>query len=278
MSEREDPGRRRPDLALRQPRIAEMVAGLLRRQILDGTLADGDELPRQEQLLADFGVSKPSLREALRILETEGLLTVRRGNVGGAVVHVPVPGSAAYMLGLVLQAESTDLLDLGDALRMIEPLCASLCAGRADRLEAVVPQLREIHASGEAVLDDERAMLDVGRRFHESLVQLCGNRTVIVVVGALESLWSAHERAWASSVHAEALPDAEGRRAGQRAHQRIIELIEAGDIDGVARAVRRHVEGAQEYARGSWVGDVAVDASTLRQPSRYLSGESWRHS
>ena len=64
------------------PRIAEIVADELRRQIIDGELADGDLLPRQEVLVEQFNVSLVSLREALRILETEGLVSVRRGNRG----------------------------------------------------------------------------------------------------------------------------------------------------------------------------------------------------
>src|ERR1700694_2827208 len=65
---------------LSAPRIAQIVADELRRQIIDGELADGDLLPRQELLVEQFNVSLVSLREALRILETEGLVSVRRGN------------------------------------------------------------------------------------------------------------------------------------------------------------------------------------------------------
>src|ERR1700755_1275124 len=85
-----------PRIQLHQPRLAEMVAALLRERILSGALRDGDPLPRQEDLLKEFGISKPSLREALRILEAEGLITVRRGNRGGALVHVPEAGHAAH--------------------------------------------------------------------------------------------------------------------------------------------------------------------------------------
>ena len=76
---------------VRLPRLAEMVAAGLRDKILSGELDDGDLLPRQEDLLAEFGVSPPSIREALRILETEGLITVKRGNVGGGL-GVVAPG------------------------------------------------------------------------------------------------------------------------------------------------------------------------------------------
>src|SRR5947199_9149186 len=87
-------------------RTAEIVADELRRQIIDGELADGDLLPRQEVLVEQFNVSLFSLRAALRILETEGLVSVRRGNRCGAVVHAPRKSSAPSMLGLRQQSEA----------------------------------------------------------------------------------------------------------------------------------------------------------------------------
>src|SRR6516165_9810097 len=84
-----------------QHRVAETVAAELRSRILSG---DRDyRLPTQNQLVKEFGVSYPSVREALRILKTEGLVTVRRGSVGGAEVHRPDESAAAYHLGLALQ-------------------------------------------------------------------------------------------------------------------------------------------------------------------------------
>src|SRR5512141_1942510 len=76
-----------PTRQYKQPRLAEMIANDLRNRILNGEIADGEMLPRQEELLEAFRVSMPSLRGALQILETERLITVLRGSVGGAVVH-----------------------------------------------------------------------------------------------------------------------------------------------------------------------------------------------
>src|ERR1700732_1260469 len=127
---------------LSAPRIAEIVAHELRRQIIEGELSDGDLLPRQEVLVEQFNVSLVSLREALRILETEGLLSVRRGNRGGAVVHAPAKASAAYMLGLLLQSDYVPLVDLGTALQELEPACAALAAQRPDRADPLVRDLK----------------------------------------------------------------------------------------------------------------------------------------
>jgi DNA-binding FadR family transcriptional regulator len=233
---------------LRQPPIAELVAQVLRSQILSGALKDGDLLPRQEDLLQEFGVSKPSLREALRILETEGLITVQRGNIGGARVHAPHERDAAYMIGLVLQARAVTLNDVGEALRLTEPLCAGLCAARHDRATEVLPRLETLHRECVEKVDDDIAFTALTQRFHEELVACCGNQTMIVLLGALEELWLARQAAWAArTTRTVSFPDMEVRRSGLRAHQRILSLIEHGNIDDVIRVVRRHLEAIDRY-------------------------------
>lgn len=78
---------------IRQPRVAEIVASKLRDDILSGRLRAGDILPTQENLYSEFGVSPPALREAIHLLETDGLIAVRRGNVGGAVCNCRRPSA-----------------------------------------------------------------------------------------------------------------------------------------------------------------------------------------
>ena len=69
---------------LRVPKMAELVAGDLRRRILRGELVENDALPSESALMQRFGVSRPTLREAFRVLESESLISVRRGAHGGA--------------------------------------------------------------------------------------------------------------------------------------------------------------------------------------------------
>ncbi|MGH7289780.1 MAG: FadR/GntR family transcriptional regulator, partial [Myxococcota bacterium] len=126
---------------IRQPRVAEIVAARLRDDILSGRLKEGDVLPAQESLLGEFGVSPPALREAIHILETDGLISVRRGNVGGAVVHLPAAERTAHMIGMVLQSRGSTPADVSGALMYLEPVCAGMCAAREDRLTEVVPHL-----------------------------------------------------------------------------------------------------------------------------------------
>lgn len=233
---------------LSQPRVAEMIAQLLRARIVDGDLADGDLLPKQEDLIAEFGVSRPSIREAMRILETEGLVSVRRGNIGGARVHAPEPSGAAYMLGLVMQSQGVSLGDVGGALRILEPACAGLAAARQDREETVVPILRTLNEDAGANLEDGPAFTRLARRWHSSVVECCGNQTLILLVGTLEAIWSHHESQWADQIAAQGeYPDLKARRAVLKSHVKVTDAIEAGNEERAHRVSRRHLDEAQAY-------------------------------
>jgi GntR family transcriptional regulator, transcriptional repressor for pyruvate dehydrogenase complex len=228
---------------MRQPRLAEMVAGVLRDRIVSGALADGDALPGVDKLVQEFAVSPPSLREALRILENEGLITVRRGNVGGAVVHRPTADSAAYMFGLVLQAERVEVADLAAAVGHLETLCARLCAARADRARAVMPQLHELQAEGERVIDDAVAFESSCQRFHDALISLSGNRSIEMTVGALGWLWRQQGAGWGHRVsELHEYPDPKLRKAGLAAHASILSAIERGDAEQAEALTRSHLD------------------------------------
>src|SRR5947208_13567171 len=98
--------------AVRSPKTAELVAGTLRRMVVDGQLKDGDFLPHEADLIAHFHVSRPTLREAVRVLESERLVEVRRGSRTGAKVRVPGPEIVARPAGLLLAISGTTLADV----------------------------------------------------------------------------------------------------------------------------------------------------------------------
>ena len=230
---------------------AEAIADELRERILSGEIGTGWVLPKLEELTDEFGASKVTVREALRILETEGLVSVQRGNVGGALAHLPTPGNAAYTLSLVLEGRRVTTDDVARAIERLEPLCAELCAERPDRESAVLPALRKAQADLEESLEkgDSRSVAEACRRWHESLVANCGNETTAVVLGAIEAIWTAQIRAEGARSSAEGVPLAEAlaRRAYDE-HAHIQRLIEAGDGVGAAEAARRHLGAAQPGA------------------------------
>ena len=245
--------------------VPQQVAAELRQQILRGELSDGATLPRYDDLLARFQVSMPSLREAVKILETEGLLVVSRGIGGGAEVRSPKRESLAYPLGLVLETQRVQLLDVAAALNQIEPLCAGLCARRHDRASSVVPQLREVHEEAVRRVESDD-FTKFAREFHQAIVNCCGNETFKALVGALVTLWSAHENEWAHG-GGPGLPSVAERMAGLKAHRRLIDLIEDGRAGDSVRVARTHVEESQTAALRRTARQT-VDAETIQRAIR----------
>lgn len=227
---------------VRQPRLAEIVAAELREEILQGDLQDGSLLPNQDRLAERFGVSKASLREAMRTLEAENLVTVRRGKFGGVIVHAPSAGAAAYTLGLMLQSDRVSMADFVVALDQIEPSSAQLCALRQDRLTEVVPDLRAAVATLRTALDADATIYNAAEQlFHERIAELCGNATMKAVLGVLETLSAIQRRRKLEMADQHGIgPNRELRTHSLDAHERIVSLIEAGEVDEVGKVFRWH--------------------------------------
>ena len=236
----------RPAQEFRPRRVAELVADQLRRQIITGELAT--ELPREEVLLDQYPVSRPSLREAFRILETEGLIRVRRGRVGGAEIRRPTVASAAYHLGLLLQSKSVQLSDLATARLVIEPACTEMAASHDGRTE-IARELDELIAENETLLDAaSRQFTASAQLFHAAITRMCGNVTMSLLAGALEEVWNTHEQTWADEAATEgSYPDLSLRKDVIKAHRAIARRIAKGDSAGAGRAMRAHLELSQPY-------------------------------
>jgi DNA-binding FadR family transcriptional regulator len=226
------------------------VAAEIRRRILAGELNDGDEIAPETELLGEFGVSRPSIRDAFRILETEGLIRIRRGRFGGATVMRPNIESAAYHLSLVLQSEGATMQDVAVVRGLLEPLSAALCASHpeheriAEALEVVVEN------SLPAAINDESAgnFTVAALEFHQALLDECGNTTLRLLAGALESVWGTQERRWAHSAHdAGRYPSQEERLSVVKAHRAVVRHIAAGNAEKADHAMRAHVHTAQTY-------------------------------
>jgi GntR family transcriptional repressor for pyruvate dehydrogenase complex len=229
---------------IRQPRVAEIVASRLRNDILTGRIKEGDVLPSQDTLLAEFGVSPPALREAIHILETDGLISVRRGNVGGAVVHPPSAERTAHMISMVLQTRSATPADVSGALMHLEPICAGMCAAREDRMSEVVPYLEaEIQTQTEQ-FDNLSRYVPNARRFHEAIVSRCGNEPMILLIGSLELIWSAHESSVWSAETADPM-EYKTMRAALRDHQRLLDAIRDGNESRAVRLAQDHLSVAR---------------------------------
>ncbi|WP_063739824.1 FadR/GntR family transcriptional regulator [Pseudonocardia halophobica] len=259
-----------------QPRLAELIASELREQILNGVHTSG-LLPKQDDLVAMFGVSAPPLREALRILEGEGLITVRRGKAGGALIHMPDGGSVSHSIGVALQGDQVHLRDLGSSILMFEPACAATCATDEGAREALRPLVEGNLRLTEEVIGDGPAFTHRARQFHDLVVAQTPVATTRIIVRSLVAIWSTQEETWAhEATDLGRYPTVDAQKQVLAAHRRIADKIFDADAAGAERYARAHLEASQQNMLSQF-GDRVVDASSARAV-RGLRDETARQS
>ncbi len=227
--------------AIRSPKTAELVAGTLRRMVVDGQLTDGDFLPNEAELMTHFGVSRPTLREAVRVLESERLVEVRRGSRTGARVRVPGPEIVARPAGLLLELSGATIADVLVARSGIEPLAVRLLAETAspealDELEAMLAE--DIPAGSQT-----GRLAEATGEFHRRMVELSGNATLTIIAGMLHEITVRHT-AFAIKGHRE-VSKADFDKL-MRSYRRLMTLLRAGDGPGAETHWRKHLDTARD--------------------------------
>jgi DNA-binding FadR family transcriptional regulator len=223
---------------LRVPNGAELIADHLRRQIVRGEIPKGSSLPPENRLRERYGVSGPTLRAAFRVLESEGLLSVRRGARGGAQVHRPQLSVATRYVGIVLHAKGVSLDDLQLARAALEPPLAGLAARRST--PESVKRLEQIVDTERQSLSDAAAFVRITTEFHREVVRQAGNETLTLLANVL---WDLVER----QVYAGATETGDSpARLKQRgialeAHGQLTEHIAARDHEGAEAFWRKHM-------------------------------------
>jgi DNA-binding FadR family transcriptional regulator len=216
----------------------QQIAEDIRALIVNGELAEGDLLGHEPDLVERFAVSRPSLREALRILETEGLITVVRGVHGGVVVHEPDERMTARTAAVVLQARNVSLADVFEARSLLEPVAARAIASKRGR-RTVIAELRALVAEEEKAIEDPEAFGVANAAFHERLVQLAGNETLSIVAEMLKEIVA--RAVTAVSQGGDVVGSVATRRRGIRSQERLLELLDAGDGAAAEEHWRSHM-------------------------------------
>jgi len=225
----------------RSRKRAEQVAFGIMRDIIGRGQRAGDKLPHEAELLAEYAVSRSSLREALRLLEVQGLVTIRPGPGSGTEVGRIDPANLAGTLVLYLMLARVSLEQLLQAWGMVEPLLADLAARNPDR--ARVAALMQPFASGAARAD--RAP-DSGLAFHAAVAELSDNPVLELVLGAVGELVTEQVRIGAPGF---GLSD-----ATVDAHEEIADAVLAGDGPAAAAAMRRHLDEVTQEIRQALPG------------------------
>jgi len=218
------------------PKKSEIVAQAIVHDIVRDGLQPGDRLASESEMMAQYDVGRGSLREALRVLELNGLVTLKPGPGGGPVVEAVNPTVLGRMLTLYLHVSGATYRELVAARLALEPTCAALAA------RVSTPEQRaELAKLGERAhsldLNDDAAYRAMSNEFHGAVVAMSGNRILELLAHALMEIFDAHI--------ARATRDMPTRLAAPEEHDAVIAAITAGDAPGAEALMREHM---QHYA------------------------------
>jgi GntR family transcriptional repressor for pyruvate dehydrogenase complex len=215
----------------RVEKVPEIVARRILRDIVDRGLSTGDRLPPEASMIRQFGVGRASLREALRILETHGLIRIRMGSGGGPVVTDVSSTDYGRMASLYLFRSGGTYEELLEARLVIEPMMVRLAAERLT--DETAERLRDVVAEGVAAADAPAPEWSAtSEAFHAVIAGMSGNHVLDLFAAALISI----ERRHIGPVY----------RPGDRAttleaHSRIAEAILEQNAGRAEQLTRRHV-------------------------------------
>ncbi len=238
-------------------RAASVVARQLRRRIVRGELTEGDVLPSEAILLEQFGVSRPTLREAVRVLESESLVVVKRGLRGGIEVSVPRVQTAAHYAGLILQYRHATTSDIFAAAASIEGPCLAMLA--RSRTAADIKELRKAVADERNAIPGSTDLLERQNDFHRMVVDLAGNRTLSVLSEVLSHIIEVATRRYVTETSETPTERDLVSKAGTRAHHKVVDLIEEKDAVGAEALWRKHIVATSVRLREAGIADSVVD-------------------
>jgi DNA-binding FadR family transcriptional regulator len=230
-------------VAKKHQKVSQIVADDLRRKIAHGVYGDGANLPPESHLITHYGVSRPTIREAVRILETEGLIVTSRGGPKGAKVQSFSSSQAARMAGLVLQVRGASILDVFKLRTIIEPAAARELAERQPR-----PDLSGLDAlldAFEAAADNPRQLTRLLQRFDEQLMELTGNQALRLVSQMVNHIIELHIASIPESVRSLPAPNIADIRKSQREFRQVVELLKAGkgaEVEKLMRQILKRIE------------------------------------
>lgn len=235
----------------RPKKTAMIVAQRLVTEIAERNLAPGTPLPPERDMLARYGVSRGSLREALRFLEMQGVITIRSGPGGGPVVNAPASKHLASVLAIHMQLEHTRFGDVLEARLLLEPVLAARAAERITpeglaALKATNERMREL-------IGDMRAFLAENERFHVQIAEASGNHVFALVISSLNWIFDATPIGVSYSQ--------ETMVSICEAHDAVLTAIASGDPNLAIAAMTMHISDMTKYLQRFY---PAADEAVIR--------------
>ena len=253
-----------PSPSPKRPKAAEVVAAELRRQIVTGRLKPGDKLHPENVLTTEFEISRPTLREALRLLESESLITIVRGKHGGARVSSIDLSAASRQVGVFLQLEGTTLRDVWLARTLIEPPAAALLAARRDplafaALAANIEQARDAADKHELI-----RYADLSAEFSLLITRHCGSTTIHLLASLIYDIIRRQHEHVTERTSSKSSVD-KLRQDSIASRVKALALMRKGTPAAVERFWRAHLEHMRDLVMAAYKGPMTIDV--LNEPA-----------
>lgn len=235
----------------RRLKRSEALARQIVEEVLGDGLEPGDVLPPENDMLKRYDVGRATLREALRLLESQGLVSLKPGPGGGPVMSEVDAGKLGRTSTLFFRVAGATYRELCEAMITLQPWLAGLAANRRDPA-AAQNELEAVMAAADAVGPDREGLWRTAPQFHDTLYKLSGNLVLSTFVSALGSLMRDHVL---SAVDLSAK-----RETFLQAHHDLANAVIDGDVRTAEEVARLHVEDVvnccEEQAR--WLLDQTI--------------------
>lgn len=223
----------------RPPKAAMLVAQRIVRDIVRGGLRPGDLLPPERSMLQNYETGRGTLREALRLLEFEGVIALKPGPRGGPVLLDPDSSHLASTVVLLMQLKREPLRTIVEVRSALEPMISSLAAERIS--EESLTELGDTIQQMRVNLGDQHVFVDANKRFHDIIVWSSGNALFGYIVDSLLGIMD-------GTIIGIDYPSPR-RSAILKAHESIFEAISARDGKESEARMRTHIEEYVRYAQ-----------------------------
>jgi GntR family transcriptional regulator, transcriptional repressor for pyruvate dehydrogenase complex len=242
---------------------AEHVAQQLLERIIAAKLKPGSSFATEAELLSQFNVSRPTMRESLKLLESQGVLELRPGPGGGIIVSQPSTDLLAHGLSVFLRLHEVPFAAVIKAREVIEPALAYEAAVNGSEedfgeLEASIARMKALDAQS-----NQQAFLEENRVFHSIIARASSNKVLEVFWDTISIVAHGEEHGIRYSV---------GNQAHVvKAHQRILEACRQRDGNAAAAAMESHVTALEHLVRARYQHLLKHPTSVVERPGRSIA-------
>jgi len=210
----------------------EIMRDDLRDRILSGEIQPGELLPSERALVEDYGLSRGSVREAIRTLEVEGLIEINRGRFGGSRVTVPRRDRLVRLVDIFVRANDVSLSSMLDCRSAIEPMMARLAA--RNMTDSELAHLESVHDQFVKHAGDIKKYRRLNYDWHLRIARISNNEPLLAIIEPVLSIAS-------SSLDYERVTTLENRQRAISAHAEVMSALRAGDERHAAIAMEAHL-------------------------------------